>query len=196
MIFTGNIVRKINLLNSSLEQLVAVTTPNKNKILLDVAIKLYDDEVSRYRWLEAKAIRVLNIVFFLAASTTTVLSWLLINHKYIFDKVSILLILPSSILALISILYVVKLLRTIDKPTLSISEVNISAANNDDEIYDDFYSGILEACNTAVMTYREINNEKAVNFHKAHDYLLWLMLSLYFFTAIVLFFGFLELSVF
>ena len=64
MIFTGNIVRKINLLNSSLEQLVAVTTPNKNKILLDVAIKLYDDEVSRYRWLEAKAIRVLNIVFF------------------------------------------------------------------------------------------------------------------------------------
>ena len=74
--------------------------------------------------------------------------------------------------------------------------MNISAANNDDEIYDDFYSGILEACNTAVMTYREINNEKAVKFHKAHDYLLWLMLSLYFFTAIVLFFGFLELSVF
>lgn len=195
MSFIRKLAGKINLLDFRLEQLVEVTTPNKNKILLDVAIKLYDDEVGRYRWLEEKAMRIFTIDLFLVTSMATILSWLFINYSYVFNEITLTIIIVAFVLAISSMLYIVELLRTIEKPAISISSDNIAAANDDKELYNEFYSGLLKEVYNGVLEYRDVNREKEKGFKLAYKYLLYLLLSICILTLIILFFIFFMVDV-
>ncbi|MGM8886809.1 hypothetical protein ACS8FD_12825, partial [Psychrobacter sp. 1U2] len=57
-------------LSSKLDDLIEVTSPSNYKTLLDISSKLYDDEVSRYRFLEEKSSRILGLITFLLPSTS------------------------------------------------------------------------------------------------------------------------------
>ena len=186
--FIKNLVRRTKPLDSKLEQLVAVTTPNKNKILLDVANKLYDDEVARYRWLEEKAMRIFTIALFLVTSMATILSWLFINYSYVFNLITLIVVVAAFGLAIMSILSIVELLRTIEKPALQISNANIAAANNGNKTYNDFYSGLVKAVYDGTLEYRKVNRDKEKKFKLAYKYLLYLLLSICVLTLVILFF--------
>ena len=193
--FIKNLVRRTKPLDSKLEQLVAVTTPNKNKILLDVANKLYDDEVARYRWLEEKAMRIFTIALFLVTSMATILSWLFINYSYVFNPMTSIIVVVAFGLAIMSILSIVELLRTIEKPALQISNANIAAANNGNKTYNDFYSGLVKAVYDGTLEYRKVNRDKEKKFKLAYKYLLCLLLSICVLTLVVLFFYFVRVDV-
>ena len=186
--FIKNLVRRTKPLDSKLEQLVAVTTPNKNKILLDVANKLYDDEVARYRWLEEKAMRIFTIALFLVTSMATILSWLFINYSYVFNLITLIVVVAAFGLAIMSILSIVELLRTIEKPALQISNANIAAANDGNKAYNDFYSGLVKAVYDGTLEYRKVNRDKEKKFKLAYKYLLYLLLSICVLTLVILFF--------
>lgn len=188
MVLIKNLVRRTKPLDSKLKQLVAVTTPNKNKILLDVANKLYDDEVARYRWLEEKAMRVFTIDLFLVTSMATISSWLFVNYSYVFNTITLIIIIAAFGLVIMSILSIVKLLRTIEKPALKISNENMAAANDDNETYNDFYSGLVKGVYDGTLEYRQANGEKEKEFKLAYKYLLYSLLSICFLTLIILFF--------
>lgn len=193
--FIKNLVRRTKPLDSKLEQLVAVTTPNKNKILLDVANKLYDDEVARYRWLEEKAMRIFTIALFLVTSMATILSWLFINYSYVFNPMTSIIVVVAFGLAIMSILSIVELLRTIEKPALQISNANIAAANDGNKAYNDFYSGLVKAVYDGTLEYRKVNRDKEKKFKLAYKYLLRLLLSICVLTLVVLFFYFVRVDV-
>ena len=92
-------------------------------------------------------------------------------------------------------LYIVELLRTIEKPAISISSDNIAAANDDKELYNEFYSGLLKEVYNGVLEYRDVNREKEKGFKLAYKYLLYLLLSICILTLIILFFIFFMVDV-
>ncbi|MEN2751641.1 hypothetical protein AAIR29_08345, partial [Psychrobacter sp. FBL11] len=90
-------------LDSKIGDLVTLTEPSNYRTLLDIASKLYDDEVSHYKYLEDKSARFLTFITFFLPSTLTILYWLYSNNSSLFNPyvvLSISLMLSAIIISL------------------------------------------------------------------------------------------------
>lgn len=146
-------------LNSRLDDLIEVTSPSNYKTLLDISSKLYDDEVSRYRFLEEKSSRILSLITFLLPSTSTILYWVYSNNSDLFNPYVILAILLAIVLLLLSLSCVLATYYMSKKPVLLISEKNIDEAETKN--FNTIYLNFLKAYRRSIAQYRLVNEKKA-----------------------------------
>lgn len=159
-----------NDLADKLADLVNVTEPSNYKTLLDVSSKLYDDEVSRYRFLEEKSSRILTLISFLLPSTSTILYWVYSNSSNLFNPYVILSIFLALCLILISLFFVLATYSMSARPVLEISEGNIKEAGNKN--YNTIYLNFLKAYQRSISQYRLVNGKKAKSLDYAYKFLI------------------------
>lgn len=182
--FLGNIIKKISTVSSDSEELVLLRRIDNNKALLDIAIRLYDAEVLRYRWIEDKATKILSIVIFLTTSATVLVSWLATIND---DGISFFIIIAIGIVAGCSVpctLSVIEVLGENDESLSLISLPNINANNIDDsdKYYSDFYGNLLNKHNDLIGSYKELNAKKINSVNHAYK---WLLLLLFYVAILV-----------
>lgn len=155
---------------SRLDDLIEVTSPSNHKTLLDISSKLYDDEVSRYRFLEEKSSRILALITFLLPSTSTILYWIYSNNDDLFNPYVMLSILLSIIVLLLSLSCVLATYYMSKKPVLVISEKNIDEA--DSKNFNTIYLNFLQAYRRSIDQYRLVNEKKAQYLDYAYRFLI------------------------
>lgn len=157
-------------LANKLGDLVSVTEPSNYKTLLDVSSKLYDDEVSRYRFLEEKSSRILTLISFLLPSTSTILYWIYSNGSNLFNPYVILSIFLALCLILTSLFFVLATYSMSERPVLEISEGNIEEAGNKN--FNTIYLNFLQAYRRSINQYRLVNGKKAKSLDYAFKFLI------------------------
>lgn len=157
-------------LANKLGDLVSVTEPSNYKTLLDVSSKLYDDEVSRYRFLEEKSSRILTLISFLLPSTSTILYWIYSNSSNLFNPYVILSIFLALCLILTSLFFVLATYSMSERPVLEISEGNIEEAGNKN--FNTIYLNFLQAYRRSINQYRLVNGKKAKSLDYAFKFLI------------------------
>lgn len=155
---------------SRLDDLIEVTSPSNHKTLLDISSKLYDDEVSRYRFLEEKSSRILALITFLLPSTSTILYWIYSNNSDLFNPYVMLSILLSIVVLLLSLSCVLATYYMSKKPVLVISEKNIDEA--DSKNFNTIYLNFLQAYRRSIDQYRLVNEKKAQCLDYAYRFLI------------------------
>lgn len=164
--------------DTNLEDLVALTAPSNYKTLLDIASKLYDDEVSHYRYLEDKSGRFLTFITFLLPSTLTILYWLHSNNSNLFNPYVVFSILSTLLAIIMSLVFVFAAYSLSEKPVLSISKQNIEEAGS--ENFNTIYINFINAYNKSILMHRKVNKKKADHLDWAYQFL-----RAYFFLAIL-----------
>jgi len=157
-------------LADKLGDLVSVTEPSNYKTLLDVSSKLYDDEVSRYRFLEEKSSRILTLISFLLPSTSTILYWIYSNSSNLFNPYVVLSIFLALCSILISLFFVLATYSMSERPVLEISEGNIEEAGNKN--FNTIYLNFLQAYRRSISQYRLVNGKKAKSLDYAYKFLI------------------------
>ena len=157
-------------LSIKLDDLVEVTSPSNYKTLLDISSKLYDDEVSRYRFLEEKSSRILALITFLLPSTSTILYWIYSNNSNLFNPYVMLSILISVVVLLLSLSCVLATYYMSKKPVLVISEKNIDEAGTKN--FNTVYLNFLRAYRRSIDQYRTVNEKKAQYLDYAYRFLI------------------------
>lgn len=175
MIKLKSVSRFFKDLESKLDDLIYVTTPSNYKTLLDIAIKLYDDEISRYRFVEEKSSRILALISFLLPSMSTILYWIYSNESNTFNPYVILSIVISYFTILISLFFVLRTYSILGKPVLNISDGNIDEAESKN--YDTIYLNFLKAYRKAYDDYRLVNDRKVNSLNLAYWFLIGYFLS-------------------
>lgn len=156
-------------LDSKLEDLVSLNEPSNYKTLLDISSKLYDDEVSHYRYLEDKSGRFLTFITFLLPSTLTILYWLYSNNSSLFNPYVVLAISLTFVAIITSLVFVFASYSLLPKPVLIISEQNMKEA--DSENFNSFYLSFIKAYNQSVDKHRAINKKKADRLDYSYKFL-------------------------
>lgn len=105
-----------------LSYLYKILTPSKHKALLDVSIKLYDDEVSRYRFLEEKANKILGFIGLLLPIYLSFIVWLFKERNIVFSWLSKSLVLLTALDMVIIIFILLLSFRFVSKPYVAITE--------------------------------------------------------------------------
>lgn len=157
-------------LDSKLGDLVALTEPSNYKTLLDIASKLYDDEVLHYRYLEDKSARFLTFITFLLPSTLTVFYWLYSNNNGLFNPYVVLFICLALSAIIVSLVFVFASYSLLPKPVLIISQKNIDEAGY--ENFNSIYLSFIKAYNESVDKHRIINKKKADRLDYAYKLLI------------------------
>lgn len=176
-------------LDSKLSDLVYVTAPSNYKTLLDISTKLYDDEVSRYRFLEEKSSRILTLISFLLPSTFTILYWIYSNNSKLFNPYVNLSISLTLVTIIASLFFVLKTYSISGKPVLEISEENIDEAGR--ENYDSIYLNFLKAYRKAYYKYRLVNDKKVNSLNLAY----WFLIAYFACSGIVTIFILISLMI-
>lgn len=164
------VVGFFNDLADKLKDLVSVTEPSNYKTLLDVSAKLYDDEVSRYRFLEEKSSRILTLISFLLPSTSTILYWIYSNSSNLFNPYVVLSIFSVLCSILISLFFVLATYSMSERPVLEISDGNIEEAGNKN--FNTIYLNFLQAYRRSISQYRLVNGKKAKSLDYAYKFLI------------------------
>ncbi|MCG3878308.1 hypothetical protein [Psychrobacter sp. Ps6] len=157
-------------LADKLKDLVSVTEPSNYKTLLDVSAKLYDDEVSRYRFLEEKSSRILTLISFLLPSTSTILYWIYSNSSNLFNPYVVLSIFLALCSILTSLFFVLATYSMSERPVLEISDGNIEEAGNKN--FNTIYLNFLQAYRRSISQYRLVNGKKAKSLDYAYKFLI------------------------
>lgn len=157
-------------LDSKLGDLVALTEPSNYKTLLDIASKLYDDEVSHYRYLEDKSARFLTFITFLLPSTLTILYWLYSSNSSLFNPYVVLSISLALSAIIISLVFVFASYSLLPKPVLIISQKTIDEAGY--ENFNSIYLSFIKAYNDSVDKHRVTNKKKADRLDYAYKFLI------------------------
>ena len=165
-----SVVGFFNDLADKLKDLVSVTEPSNYKTLLDVSAKLYDDEVSRYRFLEEKSSRILTLISFLLPSTSTILYWIYSNSSNLFNPYVVLSIFLALCSILTSLFFVLATYSMSERPVLEISDGNIEEAGNKN--FNTIYLNFLQAYRRSISQYRLVNGKKAKSLDYAYKFLI------------------------
>lgn len=157
-------------LDSKIGDLVTLTEPSNYRTLLDIASKLYDDEVSHYKYLEDKSARFLTFITFFLPSTLTILYWLYSNNSSLFNLYVVLSISLMLSAIIISLGFVFAAYSMMPKPVLTISQKEIDAAGY--ENFNSIYLSFIKAYNDSVDKHRITNKKKADRLHYAYKLLI------------------------
>ncbi len=157
-------------LDSKLGDLVTLTEPSNYKTLLDIASKLYDDEVSHYRYLEDKSGKFLTFITFLLPSTLTILYWLDSKKINLFNPYIVLSTSLTLFAIIISLVFVFASYSLLEKPVLTISKQNIEEAGS--ENFNTIYVNFINAYNRSIYIYRAVNKKKADRLDYAYQFLI------------------------
>ena len=181
------ILRFFTDLSNNLDELVKVTTPSNYKTLLDISSKLYDDEISRYRFLEDKSSRFLALISFLLPANYSILYWVYSKNNDLFSLSMILIIFLSLIAILLSLGYVLVTYSITNKPALEIPKDYIEHIdNNDDVSYNKVYFDFINFYCESINEYRLANTKKAKHLKYAHRFLIAYFLCASFIMATIL----------
>ncbi len=144
-----------------LSYLYKILTPSKHKALLDMSIKLYDDEVSRYRFLEEKANKILGFIGLLLPIYLSFIVWLLKEREknIIFSCLSKSLVLITALDMIIIIFILLLSFRFVSKPYVVITEATqeIVRTKGIDTVNLHFYSAFIPS----IKEYIEANKSKS-----------------------------------
>ena len=177
MIGFDKIIKRMDLLDSRLEGLVSATTPNKNKFLWDLSIKLYDDEVARDRWLDQKAMQMFGIIVFILTIVPPAAYWAITKYPDFFRSCTVAIFfgiffgIGFSICIILSLLWIFKSIKIIYKDALTISDDNIEYAKNDINDVNDSYEVFVVKIRDITHERQKSNNNKAVIIDCAHQFL-------------------------
>ena len=115
-----------------LSYIYKILTPSKHKTLLDMSIKLYDDEVSRYRFLEEKANKILGFIGLLLPIYLSFIVWLLKEKNIILSFLSKALVLITALDMVIIIFILLLSFRFVNKPYVVITKETEKVVRNKD----------------------------------------------------------------
>ena len=104
-----------------LSHLYKILTPSKHKALLDISIKLYDDEVSRYRFLEEKANKILGFIGLLLPIYLSFIVWLLKEKNIILSCLSKILVSVTALDMIVIIFVLLLSFKFVSKPYVIIT---------------------------------------------------------------------------
>lgn len=169
----------LNGVNKKLNDLVVVTAPSNYKILFDITSKLYDDEVSRYRFLEEKSSKLLAVIVFLLTSMMTVFYWVYQENSRLFSLSVVFLLLVALLMITVSLGFILGSYSVTIKPAMEISDQNIDEAGIIPD-YDRHYLNYLTAYRDFGNEYREKNKQKGRSVKLAQKFLVY-----YFYCAAI-----------
>lgn len=161
---TRNIIKKINrnLVGFKSEVEVGFDKQSNDRILLDIAIKLYDDEVFRYRYIEDKALKIATIVIFIATTLTALITWMATRDIGMVGQLINFGFSLSAIFVIACLLYVYEVLSENDESlsAISLSDLDINNISDSSKYCDDFYETLLSKYSERIVDYKYINAKK------------------------------------
>ena len=158
--------KELNGIESRIDDLYNILIPSNNKTMLDVCIKLYEDEVARYRFLEEKAVKVFNFVGILIPIYLSLAILLFKSDNIDFSCISKLLCFLTAI-SLVTIISVLLFsFKLTLKPTIKITDKTLELVEN--ENYDNFYIHFYKAYDARIESYRVVNKHKAIKINCAY----------------------------
>ena len=150
--------------------LYKILTQNKHKTVLDISIKLYDDEVSRYRFLEEKANRLLGFISILLPIYLAFVGWLTENKSIQLSDIAGLLIIETVFFMITIIFILLSSFRFISKPYVAITNKTMYIVKNKriDDINLHFYTAFI----TSIDAYIKSNTNKAKVIAHAYNFII------------------------
>lgn len=176
--------KQLTELESQVEDLVKVTEPSNYKTILDVTRNLYEDEISRYRFLEEKSSRFLTLISLLLPATITILFWIYSNYPNILDIYILLPVIAALSFITLSLFFILKSYSITFKPYIEITDAMISHAHTDH--FDIIYRVYLVLYRKACEGYRKANKSKGDTVARAHKFLTYYFASLGFVVVFIL----------
>lgn len=146
-------------MESKRKELFNILMPSNCKTLLEISLKLYDDEIASYRFLEEKISRILNLVSILIPICSSIFVWIYVTAKVNTNCLSKILSIISISLLLYILFQIYTGLKLNDRHYIIISDQSLDLAKKRN--YDNLYIHFQKAVYKAVEHHRTVNNSKA-----------------------------------
>lgn len=177
--------KDLNGIELKIDNLYSILIPSNNKTMLDMCIKLYDDEVDRYRFLEEKAIKFFNFVGILIPIYISLIVWLMKSDDIYLSCLSKLLFSLTTVSLVTIMLFLLLSFKLTLKLAIKITDKTFELVK--DKNYDNFYIHFYKAYDAGIKSYRIINKDKASKISNAH----YAIFAMYlFFTSSILSVGY------